>query len=207
MSGPSIAYSTYNMDAIRNSLESLLVLQTADGLLPYVGIPFNVIINQVSYTYHLHTLIGIHNYYLYTADKAWLSQYWNQFKLGLSWSLARVDGTGLYNLTSSADWCRSGISGHNIEANAILYYVLNVGAQLAGVVGDSAAAESYTVSAASLKAAVNSVLWRGDLGLYTDNENTDLTPQDGNSFAGEFASEVLANSAVLCNVECPMLRC
>lgn len=185
VSGPSIAYSTYNMDAVKNSVESLLVLQTAEGLLPYVGIPFNVQINQVSYTYHLHTLVGMHTYYIYTADQAWLSQYWDQFKLGLSWSLSKVDSTGLYNLTNSADWCRSGISGHNIEANAILYYVLNLGVELAGVVGDSAAGDTYSAAATRLKEAANSILWREDLGLYTDNDSTDLTPQDGNSFAGK----------------------
>lgn len=211
VSGPSVAYSTYNMDAIKNSIESLLALQTAEGLLPYVGIPFNVVIDQVSYTYHLHTLVGMHNYYIYTGDKAWLSQHWDRFKLGLSWSLSQVDGTGLYNLTSSADWCRSSIGGHNIEANAILYYVLNLGTQLAGVVGDSAAADNYTAAAAILKEAANKVLWREDLGVYTDNENTDLAPQDGNSFAGQFAARITSSfssrdSAALRNLECSMLK-
>lgn len=193
VSGPSIAYSTYGMDAIKNSLESLLILQTAEGLLPYVGYSF-IYLYQVSYTYHLHTLIGIYNYYIYTGDEAWLSEYWDQFKLGLSWSLAQVDDTGLYNLVLSADWCRAGIAGHNIEANAILYYALNLGTRLASVVGDSAAADNYTASAVSLKEAVNSVLWREDLGLYTDNEDTEVTPQDGNSFAGQFASGIPSSS-------------
>lgn len=188
ISAPSIAYSTYSMDAVKNSLEALLVLQSPAGILPYVGVPFFYYMDGVvSYTYHLHTLIGMHNYYIYTGDEAWLARYWDQFKLGLGWSLSQVDGAGLYNLSSSADWCRAGINGRNMEANAILYYTLNLGTELAGVVSDGDAAQKYTAAAASLKEAVNKVLWREDLGYYTDNDTTTLAPQDGNSFAGQSA--------------------
>lgn len=183
-SGPSIAYSTYNMDAVKNSMESLLLLQTADGLLPYVGVPFVSIINAVSFTYHLHNLIGMYNYYHYTGDEVWIAQYWGQFKAGVAWSLSNVDATGLMNVTASADWLRSGMGGHNIEANAILYYVLNLGIQLAAVLDDNDAAAQYQDAAATLKAAANEILWRESLGFYVDNETTMMAPQDGNSFAG-----------------------
>lgn len=184
ISGPSIAYSTYNMDAVRNSMESLLLLQASDGLLPYVGVPFFSIINAVSFTYHLHNLIGMYNYYHYTADEAWISQYWGQFKAGVDWSLSNVDSTGLMNVTASADWLRSGMGGHNIEANAILYYVLNLAIELAGVLGDSGAVTEYKDAAATLKTAANNILWDESLGFYIDNETTTMAPQDGNSFAG-----------------------
>lgn len=183
-SGPSVAYSTYSMDAVKNSMESLLLLQREDGLLPYVGVPFFSIINATSFTYHLHNLIGMYNYYHYTGDEAWISQYWGQFKAGLAWSLSNVDSTGLMNVTASADWLRSGMGGHNIEANAILYYVLNIGIQLAGVLDDSDAAAQWEDAAATLKEAANSILWDESLGLYIDNETTTMTPQDGNGFAG-----------------------
>lgn len=188
VSGASIAYSTYNMDAVKNSLESLMLLQTPEGILPYVGVPFFTIVNAVSFTYHLHTLIGLHTYYIYTGDEAWLSSYWDQFKLGVQWSLSNIDETGLMDVTASADWLRSGMGGHNIEANAILYYVLGLSIQLAGVLDDTEAAANYTAAAASLKEAANSLLWREDLGFYVDNETTTMTPQDGNSFAGKLLS-------------------
>lgn len=183
-SGPSIAYSTYNMDAIKNSMESLLLLQLSNGLLPYVGVPFFSIINAVSFTYHLHNLIGMYNYYHYTGDEAWISQYWDQFKLGVDWSLSNIDSTGLMDVTASADWLRSGMGGHNIEANAILYYVLNLGVELAGVLDDGDAATQYEEAAATLKVAANEILWSDSLGFYVDNETTTMAPQDGNSFAG-----------------------
>lgn len=186
VSGPSIAYSTGNMDAVKNSMESLMLLQTAEGILPYVGVPFFSIIDAVSFTYHLHNLIGLYTYYIYTGDEAWISSYWDQFKRGVDWSLSNVDQTGLMNVTASADWLRSGMGGHNIEANAILYYVLGLSVQLADVLNDSAAAAKYTSAAASLKSAANSLLWREELGFYVDNETTTMAPQDGNSFAGKF---------------------
>lgn len=184
ISGPSIAYSTYDMDAIKNSLESLLLLQTSAGLLPYVGVPFFSIINAVSFTYHLHTLIGMYNYYHYTGDEAWIAQYWDQYTLGVGWSLSNIDETGLMDVTSSADWLRQGMNGHNIEANAILYYVLGLSIELASVLGDSASSTTWTTSAANLKKSVNALLWKEDLGFYVDNETTTMAPQDGNSFAG-----------------------
>ncbi|KUI68226.1 hypothetical protein VM1G_03896 [Cytospora mali] len=183
VSGPSVVYSTYDMDAILNSMESLLVLQTPEGLLPYVGVPFNTIINVTSFTYHLHTLVGVHTYYLYSGKRDWLQKYWDQFKLGLTWSLSHVDSSGLMNVTTTSDWLRNGMGGHNIEANAILYYVLNLGVELANVLGDDTAASEYEDAAVGIKAAANSLLWVDEYGYYTDNETTNLTPQDGNSFA------------------------
>lgn len=209
-SGPSIAYSTYNMDAVKNSMESLLLLQLSNGLLPYVGVPFFSIINAVSFTYHLHNLIGMYNYYHYTGDEAWISQYWGQFKLGVDWSLSNVDSTGLMDVTASADWLRSGMGGHNIEANAILYYVLNLGIQLAGVLNDTGAAAQYEGAAATLKAAANEILWSDSLGFYVDNETTTMAPQDGNSFAGmplpclifvSIATLILVNSPSQSDIE------
>lgn len=188
VSGPSIAYSTYNMDAVKNSLESLFLLQTPEGILPYVGVPFNDFIATVSFTYHLHTLIGAHTYYIYTGDEAWISSYWDQYKLGIQWSLSNIDSTGLMDVTSSADWLRSGMGGHNIEANAILYYVLGLSVQLAEVLDDTEAAANYTTAASNLKEAANSLLWREELGLYVDNETTTMAPQDGNSFAGKLSN-------------------
>lgn len=194
ISGPAVAYSTFDLEAIRNSMEALLVLQTAEGILPYVGVPFFSTINAISFTYHLHNLVGMYNYYLYSGDEAWLRTYWDQFKLGLEWSLSNVDSSGLMNVTSSADWLRAGMGGHNIEANAILYYVLGLGVDLANVLGDDTAASGYEEAAAGIKEAANSLLWNAEQGFYTDNETTTLAPQDGNSFAGMFRPRCTAQS-------------
>ncbi|KUL86953.1 hypothetical protein ZTR_05295 [Talaromyces verruculosus] len=174
--------STYDLPSVRNSLEALLALQTADGRFPYASRPFP---DKESFTYHLHTLINAANYYHYSADHAWLVSYWTQLKKGISWALGSVDDTSLANVSPSAssDWLRSGMGGHNIEANAMLYFVLQQGIHLAAVVQDSASLANWISVAEHLKVAANALLWDQTSGLYRDNETATLHPQDGNSWA------------------------
>jgi hypothetical protein len=61
---PGIAVSTNDLISIRNSLDSLFNVQnTSTGQLPYAGVPFPSIL---SFTYHLYTLIGVADFYLYS---------------------------------------------------------------------------------------------------------------------------------------------
>ena len=87
------------------------------------------------------------------------------------------------NVTSSADWLRFGMGGHNIEANAILYYTINQGIQLATALNDTAQIANWTLTAERIKIAANALLWVEQEGMYKDNETTILMPQDGNSWA------------------------
>jgi hypothetical protein len=106
----SIAVSTGDLYSIRMGLESLLALQQPNGRLPYAGSPFPSSI--VSYTYHLHSMIGMSYLYRFSGDQDWLSNHWNQYTRGLQWALSFVDSTGLANVTASADWLRFGMGGH-----------------------------------------------------------------------------------------------
>jgi hypothetical protein len=87
------------------------------------------------------------------------------------------------NVTSSADWLRVGMGGHNIEANAILYHTLTEGISLAEILNDTASVAHWTPIAATIKTAANALLWSPSTGLFTDNETTTLSPQDGNAWA------------------------
>lgn len=107
----SIAVSTGDLYSIRMGLESLYALQQPNGRLPYAGKPFSNM-DIVSYTYHLHSLIGTSLLYRFSGDKRWLSHYWGQYGKGLQWALSSVDSTGLANVTASADWLRFGMGGH-----------------------------------------------------------------------------------------------
>jgi hypothetical protein len=61
---PGVVVSTNDIISIENSLNSLFDVQNAsNGQLPYAGRPFPTI---VSFTYHLYTLIGVADHYLYT---------------------------------------------------------------------------------------------------------------------------------------------
>ncbi|KAK5087441.1 hypothetical protein LTR24_006710 [Lithohypha guttulata] len=166
ISQPGIFVSTYDMEMLRDSLDSLLVLQNASGALPYAGRPFGVEVPIWSFTYHLHSLTDIHAQYLYTGNDTYLQHNWDTYKLALNFSLSFIDSSGMANVTTSADWLRFGMGGHNIEANSILYYNLN--------------------QAINLAASANEALWDPELNLYRDNDTqplTNLHPQDGNAFA------------------------
>jgi len=105
----SIAVSTGDLYSIQMALDSLLALQQPDGRLPYAGNPFS---DTVSYTYHLHSLIGMSYLYRFSGDQSWLSTHWSQYVRGVEWALSSVDSTGLANITASADWLRFGMGGH-----------------------------------------------------------------------------------------------
>jgi hypothetical protein len=187
ISQPGIFVSTYDMEMLRDSLDSLLVLQNASGALPYAGRPFGTALPVWSFTYHLHSLTDIYDYYLYTGNLSYLEQTWDIYKLALNFSLSFVDETGLANVTTSADWLRFGMGGHNIEANAILYYILNTAIKIANILEDTSEfVETWPSTADQIRVAANDRLWDSELNLYRDNDTqplTDLHPQDGNAWA------------------------
>jgi hypothetical protein len=179
---PAVAVSTFDMEPIRNAISALLDLQHSDGMLPYAGFPFNTF-NDVSFTYHLHCLISIAYYFHFSNDLAYAKGTWDHFTRAINWSLGSVDSSGLMFVTSDKDWLRGGMGGHNIEANAILYYTLNQAITLANVVGDTASASKWGPIAAGVKSAANNLLWDASANLYKDNENSGVHPQDGNVWA------------------------
>lgn len=187
ISQPGIFVSSYDMEMLRDSLDSLLVLQNASGALPYAGRPFGIILPIWSFTYHLHSLTDINDYYLFTGNETYLRRNWNTFKSALNFSLSFIDDSGMANVTTPADWLRFGMGGHNIEANAILYFVLNLGTNLANLLGDTSMfVQSWPALAEGIKSAANNQLWDPKLNLYRDNDTqplTDLHPQDGNAWA------------------------
>jgi hypothetical protein len=183
---PSIAVSTYELSTIKNSLDSLLALQNqSTGALPYAGRPFSFVVTSFSFTYHLYSLIGIYDYFLYSGDLDYVEENWNTYVFALNYSLSFIDDSGLMNVTTSADWLRDGMGGHNIEANAILYNVLNQGMYLGDVLNDTSVSRWGRI-ASRIKQAAYDRLWDPDANLYRDNDTrplTDLHPQDGNSWA------------------------
>lgn len=181
---PGLAVSTSDFITVANSLDSLFDLQNkTTGLLPYAGMPFSSR-NIVSFTYHLYSLIGVADYFQWTGDVSYLQDKWTAWQLGMNWTLAQIDSTGLANITASADWLRFGMGSHNIEANSILYHTLGQGIALAAVLNDSSGvAATYQSARAGIAQAANKLLWNETAGLFRDNETTSLFPQDGNVWA------------------------
>jgi len=178
---PAITVTTYDLISIENSLDSLFGLQNATGQLPYAGVGFRLVFSS---TYHLYTLIGVADHYLYSGDIEYLQGKWDAWKLAMNYSLSSIDDSGMMNVTSSADWLRFGMGGHNIEANSILYYTLNQGIALGQALNESSGLlDSWAETAERIKEAANTRLWNATTGLYHDNETTTLSPQDGNCWA------------------------
>ena len=117
----SIAVSTGDLYSVQMGLDSLLVLQKPDGQLPYAGRPFY---DTVSYTYHLHSLIGMSYLYRFSGDQRWMSSHWDQYVRGLQWALSSVDSTELANVTASSDWLRFGMGGHVSSRSWLLSQVI-----------------------------------------------------------------------------------
>ncbi|KAK5128631.1 hypothetical protein LTR08_003952 [Meristemomyces frigidus] len=179
---PAIVVATNDLISIANSLDSLYNIQNkTTGQLPYAGKPF---FSTYSATYHMYSLIGVADYYLYSNDLSYLQGKWDDWKLGLEFSLGFIDDSGMMNVTSAADWLRFGMGGHNIEANSILYYTINQGILLGRVLNESSTLlDTWAQLAEGVKSSANRLLWNESVGLYHDNETTTLMPQDGNCWA------------------------
>ncbi|KAL8937438.1 MAG: hypothetical protein Q9216_004426 [Gyalolechia sp. 2 TL-2023] len=198
---PGIAMSTYDMVAVRNGLDTIFIRQYANGALPYAGPPMGYH-GEFSDTYHLHTLLGVWNYILYTDDIPWLQSHWYAYLKAFEYSLAKVDRTGLFHVTSRSDWLRPGMTGHNLEATSLMYHVLGLTLRLADeIVKDPYAREQF----ARWKALGErmewgiEILWCEEKGLYGDNVgrrgcggHEECMPQDGNSWA--LLSGIIANN-------------
>ncbi|KAJ7226788.1 glycoside hydrolase family 78 protein [Mycena pura] len=152
------------------------------GALQYSGPPINA---KGSDTYIAWSLIGTHNYFLYTGDLDFVQTVWDNYTFALSFLQSQVDSTGLANVPAafSNDWGRDGGAGHNSAFNALLYRTLVTAADLASHLGNDIGVE-YLKNATRVKSAYNALLWDEAAGLFRDNDNPgSIHPQDGNSLA------------------------
>ena len=199
---PGIGVSTYDLVAVRNALDVLLDHQYGDGSLPWAGPPLGFR-GEFSDTYHLHTLLGVWNYILFSGDFDWLAERWPAYLRALEVSTSKVDAYNLMHVTSGADWLRQGMTGHNLEASAILHAVLGKSIRLAAFVEERLPATQPVAAWAAMRAKLEvgiQGLYCGDTGLFSDNiesrnchgpDHTD--PQDGNSWA--LISEMISDEA------------
>lgn len=166
---PGIAVSTYDMVAIRNALNIIYELQYSDGSLPYAGPPMGAF-HEFSDTYHMHTLLGTYFYVLYSGDLDWLKDKWRAYTKALAVSINKVDELGLLHVTSTSDWNRWGMTGHNVEASAILYQLLGNAIDLASWIGKEpqTGGETWKKTRQRLQVGIRSLYCKDD-GLFADN--------------------------------------
>ncbi|KAF3939119.1 hypothetical protein ABW19_dt0200677 [Dactylella cylindrospora] len=185
---PGIAVSTYDLDSVKNALETIFAHQYSSWELPYAGPPmgFN---HEFSDTYHLHALLGVWNYVHYSGDVAWLARYWLQYRRALEFSLRKWNRwRGLFWASSTADWLRPGQGGYNSEANGIFYLTVKKSIALAKVLGTGFTPLNDLRRWNEIMNGIEGnyqILWDEDAELFMDNTDTrrDVHPQDGNSWA------------------------
>ncbi|KAI0724800.1 Six-hairpin glycosidase [Fomitopsis betulina] len=178
---PTQFVSTNDLLPTRNALSTMFAAQDpTTGALPESGPPLS---QRGSDTYHGWTLVGAHNYVLYSGDTAWLANTWANYTKAVAYLTGKVQANGLLNVTGLRDWGRKGQGGYNSEANAIYYKVLTNSVELATWLDDTELADAYAANASALKSVFNDAFWLADAGMYRDNLTSTLTPQDANSFA------------------------
>lgn len=200
ISSNSLLVSTNDLLPLKNSLLVMFTTQNAtDGSLKASGPPIN---SHGSDTYICWTLIGLHNYYMYSGDLDLVQTVWTNYTRAVAFLESQADSTGMLNVTTyTKDWGRVGGGGHNSATNALAYkvscncdtrsvcsalrvfQVLVDSADLASKLGNTTLAAAYAANASSLKTAYNTLLWDATAGMYRDNDTTSLHPEDGNSLA------------------------
>lgn len=156
---PAVLMSTGDWDGVRQTLNAIYDRQQ-NGQFPFAGPPIN---GYGSDTYHMATLLGAYEYYIFTVDDPWLdSTYLSRFKPGMDFITAKIDSTGLLFVTGTADWGRIGQGGYNTEANMIMYETLIRGSRMAAWHNDQDSSSKWAKMAVTLKSAINNRLWHPD---------------------------------------------
>jgi hypothetical protein len=177
------AFGGFGRQAVLNALETLFYYQNATtGLLPFAGPATGSFRNGAkSNTYHAWALIAIYDYAIYSNDKSWLELHWGNITRGVENIVTRLDPQiGLQYQEHQNDWARRNTGNFNSALNALNYHAI---ISLASLAQDSKQIDRWLAAAERLKAQFNALLWDNSAGLYRDNPDSTLHPQDGNSLA------------------------
>ncbi len=105
ISGLTAYVSTGDTLSVTNDLNTLFAHQNSAGALPYAG-PQGDIGDIFSDTYHLWTLEGVIDYFLYSGDRSWVISHWPQIKKAVAFSTAKIGADGLLSVNLPLDWGR-----------------------------------------------------------------------------------------------------
>ncbi|KAL3465890.1 pectin lyase fold/virulence factor [Aspergillus heterothallicus] len=182
---PSASVSTGDLESTRNALLAIWDNQTPSGLLPKAGPPY---LRADSDTYHLWTIIGTYNYFLFSGDEEFLVELWPKYTKALQYTLGKVMDNGLLNATQPADWGRWTYDTVASSANMLLYRALTTTAFLAVHAADTTnTTTAYTSLASTLRTAITTHLYDPTIGALRDSPSSTLYPQDANAMALAFS--------------------
>ncbi|PLB46847.1 Six-hairpin glycosidase [Aspergillus steynii IBT 23096] len=180
---PASFVSTGDLESVKNALQVMYDTQASNGAFDESGPPLS---QKNSDTYHMWSMIGTYNYFLYTNDTDFLLDNWEGYQKAMDYVYQKVDNSsGLLNVTGTRDWARWQQGYNNSQAQMILYHTLTTGAQIAyWAVNATPLATKWEAQAKDLRKAINKYCWDDGYGAFKDNAtNTSLHPQDANSLA------------------------
>jgi len=165
---PSSFVSIGDLVSVRNALQIMYDTQNkVTGAFAESGPPLSQLGSD---TYHMWSMIGTYNYYLYTSDLAFLQMNWPSYLLAMNFVIGKINPTlGLFNETGLRDWARQSTGGISTEANMILVQTLKTGSALATWLNNATLARTWTNLAASLTTNINAKLWDAPFNAYKDN--------------------------------------
>ncbi|KAL5631748.1 hypothetical protein ACGC1H_007302 [Rhizoctonia solani] len=197
--GPTIFYSTANIEAVAGSLLLFTGVQDAQGQIssavPASAVPSEVPTNDwpdssfYSVIYAISSANAWYEWYRYTGDTRFISTWWPAIKRDIDYGLSFLDKeTGLITTSGlgalNFDYYDGIAPGTHIGANSIVVWALRNAALISDSLGDSMAL-GYRETANNIERAVNERLFSNSTGTYIlfDGNTTVGTSQDGNSYA------------------------
>ncbi|CAE6455689.1 unnamed protein product [Rhizoctonia solani] len=197
--GPTIFYSTANIEAVAGSMLLFTGVQDAQGQISS-AVPANVIPSEVptndweggnfySLIYAVSSANAWYEWYRYTGDTRFIRAWWPAIKRGIEYGVSFLDQeTGLITVPelASLDFNHydGPTPGTHIGANSIVVWALRNAALISNSLGDPVASR-YRETANNIEKAVNERLFSNSTGAYilVDGNNTVGISQDGNSYA------------------------
>ncbi|CAE6492754.1 unnamed protein product [Rhizoctonia solani] len=197
--GPTIFYSTANIEAVAGSLLLFTGVQDAQGQISS-AVPASLVPSGVpsgdwesgnfySVIYAISSANAWYEWYRYTGDTRFIHTWWPAIKRDIDYGLSSLDQeTGLINVSGLAamdfDYYDGPTPGTHIGANSIVVWALRNAALISDSLGDSVAA-GYRETANNIERAVNERLFSNSTGAYilVDGNTTVGISQDGNSYA------------------------
>jgi alpha-L-rhamnosidase len=120
--------------------------------------------------YTAQWIVGVHDYYLYSGDDAFVRRMLPVIRHGIAYFAANMDANGLfYTPAGAGNWHLDVAEGEDTHTNAVLYRALRDAAALEHRLGSPGWAHVDSQRAVALRNAVNAHLWDPAAGAFVLN--------------------------------------